>query len=203
MPDPESDLLIEYVEEQTPEEAPPFEYVAGAARRRRRNRKLVIAAATIGVVAGAATIVAVDAQRAEVGPAGPPTPTSSTPEPGSLDVGPPPAQFKQGTTLLTLDREIEVTSVSRDPVSPSRLIVQATRGDTETCTPHVIVRVLEQDTKTIRVAAYRYSVLPQSSVGMQCFRPQGEPLKTPLDLHWQVGNRRVLAGSAGNRVVLN
>lgn len=203
MPDPESDLLIEHVDEHTPEEVPPFERIAGAARRRRRSRKLVIAAAVVCGVAGAATFTALDSQRADVVPAGPPTAITSTPIPDSLTMGSPPQQFKQGTTLLTLDREIEVLSAAPDPASPSRLIVAATRGDSETCTPYVVFRVLDQDAKTVRIAAYRYAVLPQTSVGLQCRRPGAEPITTPLDLHWQLGTRKVVAGSTGNRVVLN
>jgi hypothetical protein len=203
MPDPETDLLIEYVDQHTPEEARPFEYVERALRRRRYRRRLVAVAAVVGMVGGAATVTAFDRQRADEAPAVPPTVTTSTPAPGSLDIGPPPQQFKQGTTLLTLDREIEVTKASADPATADRLIVEASRGDSEACVPHVVVRVLEQNETTVRIAAYQYSVLPQTSEGMQCFRPEGKPFKGALDLHWELGNRRVLAGSTGNRVVLN
>jgi hypothetical protein len=203
MPDPETDLLTEYVDERTPEEARPFEYVERALRRRRRGRRLVAVAAAIGVIGGAATVTALDRQRANDSPAVTPTVTTSMSAPSDLDVGPPPAQFKQGTTLLTLDHEIEVTTAYPDPATTDRLIVEATRGDSEACVPHVVIRVLEQDAKTIRVAAYQYSVLPQSDAGMQCFRPEGKPYKGILDLHWVLGTRQVIAGATGNRVVLN
>jgi hypothetical protein len=203
MPDPETELLTEYVDERTPEEARPFEYVERAMRRRRRGRKLVAVAAAIGVIGGAATVTALDRQRADESPVVPPTVTTSTPAPGSLDVGPPPPQFKQGTTLLTLDHEIEVTRAYPDPATTDRLIVEATRGDSEACVPHVVLRVLEQDAKTVRIAAYQYSVLPQSDEGMQCFRPEGKPFKGILDLHWELATRQVLAGATGNRIVLN
>jgi hypothetical protein len=202
MPDPETELLTEYVDEHTPEEARPFEYVEHALRRRRRTRTVAAVAATIGVIAGAATVTAVD-QRADDSPAVPPTVTTSAPTPGSLDVGPPPQQFKQGTTLLTLDHEIEVTRAYPDPATTDRLIVEASRGDSETCVPHVVVRVLAQDARMIRIAAYQYSVLPQSDEGMQCLRPEGKPFRGVLDLRWQLGTRQVVAGSTGNRVVLN
>jgi hypothetical protein len=202
MPDPETDLLTEYVDERTPEEARPFEYVERAMRRRRRSRKVTAVAAMIGLVGGAATFAAVDRQRAEQSPAVPPTVTLTLTL-GDLDVGPPPQQFKQGTTLLTLDHEIEVTRAYPDPATTDRLIVEASRGDSEACVPHVVVRVLEQNAKTIRVAAYQYSVLPQSSEGMQCFRPEGKPFKGIIDLHWELGTRQVLAGTTGSRVVFN
>ncbi|MEV6412860.1 hypothetical protein [Kribbella sp. NPDC051718] len=199
MPDPETDLLTEYVDERTPEEARPFEYVERALHRRRRGRIVIAVAAAIGVIGGAATVTALNRPRAEDTP----TVTTSTPAPRDLDVGPPPPQFKQGTTLLTLDHELEVTRAYPDPATPDRLIVEATRGDTETCVPHVVLRVLAQDAQTIRIAAYQYSVLPQSDEGMQCFRPEGKPFKGILDLHWELATRQVLAGSTGNRVVLN
>jgi hypothetical protein len=201
MPERETELLTQYVDEHTPEEARPFEYVERALRRRRRGRIVVAVAAVIGVLGGAATVTAVDRQRADQAPAVPPTVTTSAPS--DLDVGPPPQQFKQGTTLLTLDHEIEVTRAYPDPATTDRLIVEASRGDSETCVPHVVVRVLQQDAKTIRVAAYQYSVLPQSGEGMQCFRPEGKPFKGILDLHWELGTRQVIAGTTGDRIVLN
>ncbi|GAA3544575.1 hypothetical protein [Kribbella ginsengisoli] len=200
MPDPETDLLTEYVDERTPGESRPFEYVERALRRRRRGRIVLAVAATIGVIGGVATVAAVNWQRADESPT---VTTTTTPPPAFLDVGPPPPQFKQGTTLLTLDRELEVTRAYPDPATPDRLIVETTRGDTETCVPHVVLRVLAQDAKTVRIAAYQYSVLPQSDEGMQCFRPEGKPFKGILDLHWELATRQVIAGSTGNRVVLN
>ncbi|MFI5708045.1 hypothetical protein [Kribbella sp. NPDC051620] len=199
MRDPETDLLTEYVDERTPEEPRPFEYVERALHRRRRGRIVMAVAATIGVIGGAATVTAVNRQHADESPAV----TTTTPATSSMDVGPPPPQFKQGTTLLTLDHELEITRAYPDPATPDRLIVEATRGDTETCVPHVVLRVLAQDAKAVRIAAYQYSVLPQSDEGMQCFRPEGKPFKGILALHWQLATRQVLAGSTGNRVVLN
>ncbi|WP_328322787.1 hypothetical protein OHA70_28715 [Kribbella sp. NBC_00382] len=201
MPDPETDLLTEYVDAHTPEEARPFEYVERALHRRRRTRKVAAVAAVIGLVGGAATVTALDRQGADQSPAVPPTVTTSTPS--DLDVGPPPQQFKQGTTLLTLDHEIDVTRAYPDPATTDRLIVEASRGDSEACVPHVVVRVLAQDAKTVRIAAYQYSVLPQSDEGMQCYRPEGKPFKGILDLHWELATRQVIAGTTGNRIVLN
>jgi len=200
MPDPQTDLLVEYVDEHTPTEVPPFESVERAVRRQRRTRKLLAAAAVL-VIAGGAAYAASGVQRAEE-PAGPPA-TTSTPTPGLLDDGPPPQQFKYGSTLLILDREIEVTAAYRDPNSTSGLIVEAARGDSETCLPHTVVRILAQDTKKVRIAAYRYSVGPDAPEGVQCSKPQGGPLKIPLDLRWELGGRKVVAGSTGDRAVLN
>ncbi|WBQ02430.1 hypothetical protein [Kribbella sp. CA-293567] len=200
MPDPRTDLLIEYVEERTPSEPPPFEFVERAVRRQRRTRKLLAAAAVV-VVAGGVAFAAADVQRAEEGPAAPP-PSASTPEPAVLDDGPPPQQFKYGSTTLILDREIPVTAAYRDPESTSGLIVEAARGNSGTCLPHTVVRILAQDEEQVRIAAYRYAVAPETPEGAQCVKPQGEALKIPLDLRWELGGRKVVAGSLGDRAVL-
>ena len=57
-----TDLLVEYVDEQTPEQAPPFTGVARGARRRKRQRNL-LAVATVVAVATVATVVTQDVQR--------------------------------------------------------------------------------------------------------------------------------------------
>ncbi|MEV8371989.1 hypothetical protein AB0P21_04590 [Kribbella sp. NPDC056861] len=201
MPDPQTELLIEYVDEQTPSEAPPFEYVERAVRRQRRTRKVLTAAVVAVVVAGGAAFAATGVQRADTQPAE--QPTTSVPVAGVLDDGPPPVQFKYGSTTMILDREIPVTAVLRDPDSTSGLIVEVPRGDSATCLPHTVVRILSQTADQARIAAYRYSVAPETPEGVQCVKPQGGPLKIPLNLRWELGGRKVVAGSTGDRAVLN
>jgi hypothetical protein len=201
MREPRTDLLIEYVDEQTPEEAPPFEFVERAVRRQRRTRALV-AAATVVVIAAGAAFAASGLPRAEE-PADPPA-TVSTPTVGLLDDGPPPAQFKIGTTLLVLGGEIPVTAVRADPQRPTGVIVQTARDtSSETCLPHTMVRILSQDSTTVRIAAYRYSVAPDQPDVQQCLKPGATPLQIPLDLRRELGIRTVLAGRTGHRIVLN
>jgi hypothetical protein len=192
------ELLTEYVDERTPEQAPPFTQVQRVVRRQRRRRNLATVA-VVALVAGGAAVATLDQPRAEVDPAAP----TSAPVLGALDDGPPPARFKFGTTLLVLTGEIPVVSVAADPNSTDGLIVVAARDDDETCVPHTMVRILAQDDKTVRIAAYRYSVAPDQPETQQCLKPGGKDLRIPLDLRWQLGNRKVLAGTTGNRSVLN
>jgi hypothetical protein len=193
------ELLTEYVDERTPEQAPPFTQVQDVVRRQRRRRSLA-AVAVVALVAGGAAVATLDLPRSSDDPA---EPSTSAPVLGALDDGPPPARFKFGTTQLVLAGEIPVVAVAADPDSTSGLIVQVARGDDETCVPHTMVRILAQDDKTVRIAAYRYSVAPDQPESQQCLKPGGKDLRIPLDLRWQLGNRKVLAGTTGNRSVLN
>ena len=193
------ELLTEYVDEQTPEQAPPFLQVEQAVRRKRRTRNLA-ATAVVALVVGGVGVASFNLPRAEEEPA---TPATTAPVLGVLDDGPPPARFKYGSTLLILTGEIPVVSVTADPLHSDGLIVEAARDNGETCLPHTMVRILAQDAKTVRIAAYRYAVAPDQPETQQCLKPGGQDLRIPLDLRWQLGNRKVLAGTTGNRSVLN
>jgi hypothetical protein len=193
------ELLMEYVDERTPEQAPPFAQVQRVVVRRRRRRSLA-AVAAVALVAGGAAVATLDQPRAEEDPATPPV---SAPVLGVLDDGPPPARYKFGTTVMVLTGEIPIISVVADPNSTDGLIVEASRDNSGTCIPHTMVRILSQDTKTVRIAAYRYAVAPDQPETQQCLKPGGKDLRIPLDLRWQLGSRKVLAGTTGNRSVLN
>jgi hypothetical protein len=195
------ELLTEYVDERTPEQAPPFTQVEGVVRRQRRRRNLATVA-VVALIAGGVAVATVDLPRSSKDPATPP-PSTSAPVLGALDDGPPPAKFKFGTTLLVLTGEIPVVGVTADPNNLSGVIVEAARDNSETCVPHTMVRILAQDDKTVRIAAYRYSVAPDQPEPQQCLKPGGKDLRIQLDLRWQLGNRKVLAGTTGNRSVLN
>ncbi|WP_432949948.1 hypothetical protein ACQPXM_17800 [Kribbella sp. CA-253562] len=194
-----TELLVEYVDEQTPEQAPPFAGVEQGARRRRRQRNLLAVAAVVAV-ATVATITTQDIQRGAE-----PSAPISTPTLGVLDDGPPPAQFKFGTTLMLLQKEIPVTAVRPVPGAPSVLAVEAPRSGQsgEGCYPHTMVRILDQDATTVRIAAYRYVVAPDEPGSGECLKSQTGSVKVELDLRTAIGNRRILAGSTGQRVVLN
>lgn len=194
-----TELLVEYVDEQTPEQAPPFTGVERGARRRKRQRNL-LAVATVVAVATVATVATQDVRRG----AEPLAPTS-TPTLGVLDDGPPPAQFKFGGTLMLLQKEIPVTAVRPVPGSPSVLTVEAQRAGWpgEGCYPHTMVRILDQDATTARIAAYRYVVAPDEPDGGECLKTQSGPVKVQLDLRTAIGTRRIIAGSTGDRVLLN
>ena len=195
-----TDLLIEYVDEQTPGEAPPFEFVEQAVRRQRRTRGLVATAAAVLFVGGAVVATAT-VPRAEE-PATPPT-TPTAPAVGLLDDGPPPKQFKFGNTVMLLGAEVPVSRVEVDSDNAGTLIVEAPRTADDSCVPHTMVRILSQDASTVRIAAYRYFVAPDQPESQLCVKPGTGPLRISLDLRRQVGNRTVLAGSTGNRAVLN
>jgi len=116
MPDPETDLLIEYVDEHTPEEARPFEYVERALRRRRYRSRLVAVAAVVGVIGGAATVTSLRRQRAdEVRPCH---------RPSRLDAGAgfagcrPRRNSSSRHDVADLDREIQVQGYA-DPATPT------------------------------------------------------------------------------------
>jgi hypothetical protein len=197
------EVLVEYVDEQTPDEAPPFEYVERAVRARRRRRRVLATAAAMVVVTGA-VIATVGQPRAEQEPAGPET-TMTTPTPGFLDDGPPPAQFKVGTTLMVLNGETAISSVRPDPRQPSVLIVEVPRDPNvaEVCVPNTVVRILAQDSATVRIAAYRYDVGPDQNAGRQCVQPDPNPAAVHLDLRRPLGGRTVYGGSTGTRILLN
>ncbi|GAB2586225.1 hypothetical protein [Kribbella endophytica] len=194
-----TDLLVEYVDDQTPEQAPPFTGVERGARRRKRQRNL-LAVATVVAVATVATVVTQDVQRGAEPPAPAGTPTLGVP-----DDGPPPAQFKFGSTLMLLQKEIPVTAVRPVPGSPSVLTVVAPRsgGTGEGCYPHTMVRILDQDTTMARIAAYRYVVAPDEPAGGECLKAQAGPVQVQLDLRTVIGTRRIIAGTTGERVLLN
>jgi hypothetical protein len=198
------EVLVEYVDEQTPEEAPPFEYVERAVRARRRRRNVLATAAAVVAVAGA-VVATVDLPRAEREPAGPETTVTTTPAPGFLDDGPPPAQFKIGTTLMVLEGETAISSVKADPRRPSMLIVEVPRDQyvAEACVPTTVVRILAQDASTVRIAAYRYTVGPDQNEGRQCVKPDETPTAVHLDLRQALDGRKVYAGSTGYKTLLN
>jgi hypothetical protein len=195
-----SEVLVEYVDEQTPQEAPPFEYVERAVRARRRRRNLLASAAAVIAVVGA-VVATVDLPRAEQEPAD----VTTTPTLGYLDDGLPPAQFKVGTTLLVLAGETRVSAVRPDPDQPSMLIVEVPRDPrvAEACVPTTVVRILAQDSSTVRIAAYRYVVGPEQNVGRQCVEPDETPTAVHLDLRQPLDGRKVYAGSTGSRTLLN
>jgi hypothetical protein len=197
-----TDLLVEYVDERTPEEAPPFSDVERVARSRRRRTHVLAAAAAVVAVAGIA-VAAVDRPRAEEEPVAPQVTTSATP--GYLDDGPPPAQFKIGTTVMVLQGEVSVSSVRVDPGRASVLVVEVPTDPyvAEACVPETVVRILAQDAQSVRIAAYRYSVAPESTSNGQCVAAGVESTAVQLDLRRPVGDRVVYAGSKGTRVVLN
>jgi hypothetical protein len=190
-----NELLVEYVDEQTPEQAPPFTGVERGARRRKRQRNL-LAVATVVAVATVATVVTQDVRRGAE-PAGAPTV-------GVLDDGPPPARFKFGNYLMLLQTEIPVTAVRPLPGSPSVLVVEAPRPTVsgEGCSPQTMVRILDQDATTARIAAYRYVVAPDEPGG-ECLKAQTGPVQIQLDLRTAIGTRRIIAGTTGERVLLN
>lgn len=199
MPELTRQLLTEYVDEQTPEQAPPFEGVRQGVRRKKRQRGLLAVAAVVAVAT--ATALGTTDLRGTDEPAAPVT----TPTTGVLDDGPPPAQFKFGTTLMLLQEEIPVTAVRPLPGSPSVLVVETSRRPVvgETCLPHTVVRILDQDAATVRIAAYRYSAAPDEPGGGECAKPPGGTVRVHLDLRSALGDRTVLAGSTGQRVALN
>ncbi|ADB32109.1 hypothetical protein Kfla_3045 [Kribbella flavida DSM 17836] len=199
MPEVRTELLVEYVDQQTPDHAPPFTRVEAVVRRRRRRRNLLAVAAVVAVATAAV------ATTTDLGSDAEPAAPISTPTAGLLDDGPPPAQFTFGTTLMLLQGEIPVTAVRPSVESASLLVVEAARGSAagEGCHPHTMVRILDQDATTVRIAAYRYVVAPDEPGSGECVRPETGPAQVQLDLRSPLGSRTVLAGSTGQRVVLN
>ena len=191
------DLLVEYVEARTPEEAPPFEELERAVRERRRRRYVVSAAvAAIVIVAGIAAGVGFPRAERE--------PTIGLDAPRYLVDGPAPQQYKIGTTLILLRGEIAVTSVQLDPdhLSVLTVAVEPDEIPIEPCLPNTVVRILSQDAYSVRIAAYRYGVGPDQNEGHQCTNPGPAPITLELDLQSALANRTVYAGSTGERVVL-
>lgn len=198
MPEPLSDLLTEYVDEQSPQQAPPFGTVEREAGRRKRRRAVSAVAAVVVLAAGTAAVTT-NLPGAEE-PAAPTT----TPTTGLLDDGPPPAQFRYGTTMLVLQREVPVTAVRPAQGNPSVLVVETAReAAAGRCLPHTMVRILSQDAARVRIAAYRYAPAPDQPEGPECPRSQAGPVRIHLDLRSALAGRTVLAGSTGDRVVLN
>ncbi|MEU4193746.1 hypothetical protein AB0E69_17740 [Kribbella sp. NPDC026611] len=197
------DLLTEYVDEQSPEEAPPFEYVEQAVReRRRRHRVIAGAVAAVVVVAGISAGIGVPRTMRE--PAAPDD-APTVPVHAALDEGAPPAQFRIGATWLVQRGEIAVTAVRVDPASPTIVIVTVARDDVavEPCVPNTIVRILSQDNAAVRIAAYRYGVAPDQREGHQCNHRSVAPTTLQVELRRPLGYRTVYAGTKGFRTVLN
>jgi hypothetical protein len=176
------------------------EQVQQADRPHRPWRNLIAVAAAVLLVGG---VVAARASLPRADEVALPAP-ASTPLPSALADGPPPATFKAGTTVLLLQGEIPVIAVKVDPKDSYRLIVEPARdADTETCLPHLVVRILARDANSVRIAAYRYAVAPNQTETVQCLKPGGVQEQLRLDLSSPVGGRKILAGSTGNRSVLN
>ncbi|TDD53559.1 hypothetical protein E1263_27850 [Kribbella antibiotica] len=199
------ELLTQYVDEQTPEEAPPFEYVERAARGRKIRSRVTAALVTAVVVAGGATLAVIDQPRAEEAPVAPSTTISIDPTVGLLDDGPPPDSFRYGKTVMLLVGEIQITSVRVSKGQPGVLLVGVPPNVASSwdCLPDTVVRILKQDEHSIRVAAYRYSVAPDATDSPEC-NPLGtdnHPSVIQLDLRQPVDGRTVYAGEAGKRIL--
>ncbi|MFF1816667.1 hypothetical protein ACFVWG_05195 [Kribbella sp. NPDC058245] len=206
------ELLTQYVDEQTPEEAPPFEYVERAARGRKTRNRVTAALVTAVVVAGGATLAVIDRPQADPAPAGPEmvvTLDADTGEPivpGLLDDGPPPKEFKIGKTTMVLAGELRIAAVNADPDHPEYLTVELPYDMTSSyssCLPDTVVRILSQDESSIRVAAYRYRLGSDEAEGQQCYPPRtnGEFLLIQLNLRRLLGARTVYAGATGKRIL--
>lgn len=192
------EALMEYVDELTPAEAPPFEYVERTARQRRHRRRVVLAAVAAVVVVIGGVAATVGLPRAGEEPAGPEETTNT------LDDGPPPSQFKVGTTVMVLQGEIGVMSATPVPDHPSVLMVSVGpgMGAPEPCVPSTVVRILSQDNASVRIAAYRYTAVVDQPETRHC-RPSTGAIAVDLDLRRPLGDRTVYAGSSGQRAVLN
>lgn len=200
MPELRTDRLVEYVDEQTPPEPPPFELVQHELGRRRRRRTLVATTAVV-VAAVIGGVTATGTLRAGEEPAAPP----SAPTTNVLDDGPPPDRFQIGRTWVTLRGEVAVMSVRADRANRQALLVQVPPArNTGSCLPQRVVRILAQDQISVRVAAYEYAVEADQPEGQHCVRAGRDGGTTiSLELRQDLAGRTVLAGSSGNRVVLN
>jgi len=198
------ELLNRYVDEQTPSEAPPFEYVERAARGRKNRNRVTATLVTAAVVAGAATLAVIDRPRADQAPAGPKT-VVTQPVQGILDDGPPPEKFRYGRTEMLLAGEVKITSVKYDPEEPTVLTVTAPRDLTSSyaCLPDTIVRILSQDDTSVRIAAYRYRLSGEQDENQTCDQAwlAQTTVSVPLNLRSPVGIRTVYAGAAGKRIL--
>ncbi|MFI5692636.1 hypothetical protein ACIA58_12410 [Kribbella sp. NPDC051586] len=191
------DLLVEYVDARTPDEAPPFEDLERALRER-RGRRYIVSAAVAAIVIVAGIAAALGYPKAE------PEPTIGLELPHYTVDGPAPQRYKLGTTVILLRGEIAVTSVRLDPDHLTVLTVGVEPDEVavEPCLPNTVVRILSQDAGSVRIAAYRYGVGPDQSEGHQCNNPGPAPTTLQLDLRSPLGNRTVYAGTIGERVVL-
>jgi hypothetical protein len=191
------DLLVEYVQERTPDEAPPFEELERAARDLRRRRYVVSAAVmAMVIVAGIAGVLGYPRAATE--------PTLGLELPKYAVDGPAPQQYKLGTTVILLRGEITVRWARVDPelVSVLTVGVEPDEVAVEPCLPNTVVRILSQDGGSVRIAAYRYGIGPDQNEGHQCNNPGPAPTILQLDLKTPLGNRTVYAGTTGERVVL-
>ncbi|TDW76001.1 hypothetical protein [Kribbella pratensis] len=191
------DLLVEYVEERTPDEAPPFEELERAARDLRRRRYVVSAAVVaMVIVAGIAGVLGYPRAATE--------PTLGLELPKYAVDGPAPQQYKLGTTVILLRGEITVRWARADPELVSLLTVGVEPDEVaiEPCLPNTVVRILSQDGGSVRIAAYRYGIAPDQNEGHQCNNPGPAPTTLQVDLKTPLGNRTVYAGTTGERVVL-
>ncbi|MEV4265532.1 hypothetical protein [Kribbella sp. NPDC049584] len=191
------DLLVGYVAERTPDEAPPFEELERAARDLRRRRYVVSAAVVaMVIVAGIAGVVGYPRAATE--------PTLGLELPRYAVDGPAPRQYKLGTTVILLRGEITVRWARVDPELVSVLTVGVEPDEVaiEPCLPNTVVRILSQDGGSVRIAAYRYGIAPDQNEGHQCNNPGPAPTTLQLDLKTPLGNRTVYAGTTGERVVL-
>jgi hypothetical protein len=198
------ELLNRYVDEQTPSEAPPFEYVERAARGQKTRNRVTATLVTTVVVAGAAALAVVDRPRADQAPAGPET-VVTQPVQGILDDGPPPERFRYGRTEMLLSGEVRITSVTYDPAQPTVLTVNVPKDLTSSyaCLPDTVVRILSQDDKSVRIAAYRYRLGAEQDENQTCDQVwmAGPQATVPLNLRSPVGIRTVYAGAAGQRIL--
>jgi hypothetical protein len=192
------EALLEYVDELTPAEAPPFEYVERTARQRRHRRRVVLAAVAAVVVVIGGVAATVGLPRAAEEPAGPEKTTNF------LDDGPPPSRFQVGPTVMVLQGEIGVMSATQVPDHPSMLMVSVGpgMGAPEPCVPSTVVRILSQDNESVRIAAYRYTAVAEQPETRHC-RPSMGAIAVDVDLRSPLGDRTVYAGSSGERAVLN
>ncbi|MER7250127.1 hypothetical protein [Kribbella sp. NPDC000426] len=191
------DQLVGYVDERTPDEAPPFEELERAARELRRRRYVVSAAViAIVIVAGIAGVLGYPSAGTE--------PTLGLEAPTYTVDGPAPQQYKLGTTVILLRGEIAVTSAQLDPDHLSVLTVGVEPDEVaiEPCQPNTVVRILSQDGGSVRIAAFRYGIAPDQNEGHQCNNPGPAPTTLQVELNTPLGNRTVYAGTTGERVVL-
>ena len=191
----DDDSVTEYGDTLTCDEAPAREELE------RRRRTYAVSAA---VVAVAVVLIGIGiAARPTYRPADP-EPTIGFVQPSYAVDGPPPQQYKLGSTVILLRGEITVTSARLDPDHLSTLIVGVAADEVavEPCLPNTVVRILSQDGGSVRIAAYRYGIAPDQNEGHQCANRGPAPTTLPLDLEAPLGNRTVYAGTTGEHVLL-
>ncbi|GAA0616446.1 hypothetical protein HPO96_00305 [Kribbella sandramycini] len=187
--------LTEYVDEQTPAEAPPFEYVERAARGRRTRNRLTAAVVAAVVMAAVATFAVVDRPRADQQPVAPPTEQVKQ----DFSDGPPPENFRYNSTLMVLLGEVRITSITALPDQPMSLQVTVPPGKSR-CVPDTVVQILHEDAKSVRIAAYRYQLAPDQVEDVKCDL-LAAPRPVQLELQRPLTNRTVYAGAAGSRAL--